>query len=157
MDRLNEISVRIRNGNTDDWKQYWNEDSRGRPTAPKHEESCRDAILSDLQLYLPNGINAALPEGHYADDKRSDMRIAYLDFHVPVEIKKNSHPGLWSAIRSQLIDSYVREPSTDGYGIYLVFWFGKDCTQPSPVGKLPASPQELQVQISGCAYGRGSA
>ena len=148
MDRLNEVSVRITNGNTDDWKQYWNEDSRGRPTAPKHEESCRDAILSDLQLYLPNGINAALPEGHYADDKRSDMRIAYLDFHVPVEIKKNSHPGLWSAIRSQLIDSYVREPSTDGYGIYLVFWFGKDCTQPTPVGKLPASPEELQARLA---------
>ena len=54
MDRLHEIATRIRKGNTDDWRQYWNEPSGQEPT-PKHEDYCRDALLSDLRHYLPSG------------------------------------------------------------------------------------------------------
>ena len=83
-DRLGEIGDRIRNGNTDDWRQYWNEDPHGRPCKPKREESCRDALLSDLRQCLPDEVDAQ-PEGHYADDKRADIRISCRDFQIPVE------------------------------------------------------------------------
>ena len=147
MDRLGEIATDTKDGVTNNWRIYWNEDSNGRPNKPKREESCRDALLSNLQLRLPDGVIAAQPEGQYARNKRSDIRIAYADFQVPLEIKKNSHRKLWSAMHRQLIEQYVRDPSTDGYGIYLVFWFGEKCTQPPPSGKRPDNPQELQALL----------
>ena len=146
MDRLVELGVHIQAGNTDDWRQYWNEDRHGRPRAPKHEDSCRDAILSDLRRSLPQGVDAQ-PEGQYARDKRADIRVSCRDFQVPVEIKKNSHADLWGACRTQLIEQYTRDPATDGYGIYLVFWFGPNRTQRSPSGHRPANLQELREHL----------
>ena len=148
-DRLGELGQRIRNGNTDDWGLYWNEDRHGRPREPKHEESCRDALLSDLQQCL-RGDADAQPEGHYANDKRADIRISCRDFQIPVEIKKNSHPKLWSALQDQLIAQYTRDPETDGYGIYLVLWFGEvdgHRNPPPPSGVYPDSPEALKARL----------
>ncbi len=147
MDRLREIAVQIRTGNTDDWRQYWNENSYGRPCSPKPENSCRDALLSDLrQRLLPHGVDAQ-PEGEYANDTRADIRVSCRDFQVPVEVKRNKHRELWRACKDQLIKQYTSDPATNGYGIYLVFWFGKDHTQPPPSGTRPDSPTVLEKQL----------
>ena len=143
-DRFQELARDIRRGNTDDWRQYWNEPHGQSPT-PKHEDHCRDALLSDLQRGLPEGVDAQ-PEGHYANDKRADIRVSCGDFQVPVEAKKNTHRDLWSALRNQLIASYTTDPATGGYGIYLVFWFGRELTQPSS-GSRPAAAEELKEQL----------
>ena len=145
MDRLRELAVHIRSGNTDDWSQYWNEPHKQPPT-PKHEDRCRDALLSDLQKRLPQGIDAQ-PEGQYANDKRADIRVSSGNFQVPVEIKKNMHRDLWSACKNQLIKLYTSAPDTNGYGIYLVFWFGKERTQPPPSGTRPANARELKRRL----------
>ena len=141
-DRLCELAVKIRTGNTDDWRQYWNE----QPRTPRHENFCRDALLSDLRERLPDGVDAQ-PEGQYARDRRADIRVSCRDFQVPVEVKKNGHRNLWSAMKNQLIKQYANDPSTNGYGIYLVFWFGKNYTQPPPTGLRPDNPQELQTKL----------
>ena len=146
VDLIDEIAIQIRTGNTDDWRQYWNEDSYGRPERPKREESCRDALLSDLRLRLPEGVIDE-PESHDADDKRADIRVSYQDFKVPVEVKKSSHRDLWSALRNQLIAKYSRSPATGGYCIYLVIWFGSDSVTPPPFGELPTTPSELQTRL----------
>ena len=146
MDRLEEIGEQIQTGNTDDWRQYWNEDHYGRRDSPKHEDACRDAMLSDMRLRLPQGVDAQ-PEGQYARDTRADIRVSSQEFQVPVEVKKNRHADLWSACRTQLIESYTRDPATDGNGIYLVFWFGENRTQRPPSGTRPANPQELQERL----------
>lgn len=145
MDRLGELAVQIRKGNTDDWRQYW-EGLRGQSPAPKHEDDCRDALLSDLQQCLPQGVDAQ-PEGHYVNDKRADIRVSYGGFEVPVEVKKNTHRDLWRAIRDQLMVRYASAPETDGYGIYLVFWFGKQYTQAPPSGHRPADTAELKKRL----------
>ena len=149
-DKLCELAVKIQTGNTDDWRQYWNEDGAGKPCTPKHENTSRDTLLSDLQERLPRFIDAQ-PEEQYARDKRADIRVSCLGFQVPIqvpiEVKKNTHRDLWSAMQDQLIKLYTIDPATDGYGIYLVFWFGKDYTQPPPSGLRPASPQELQRKL----------
>ncbi len=145
MDILADMAKRIRDGNTSDWRQYWTPSKK--PVTPEHEDFCRDALLSDLRLKLaPLGIDAQ-PEGHYADNKRSDIRVSYCDFNVPVEIKKNKHPDLWSAIKTQLITKYTRDPGADGYGIYLVFWFGTEGCQMPPSGKRPTSAHELRERL----------
>ena len=135
---LRDISRNIRDGNTSDWKQYWNVDRYNRAERPKPEDACRDAILSDLKDRLkPLNIDAQ-PEGRYADDKRSDIRVSFGKFNVPVEIKKSCHRDLWSAIRRQLIAKYTRDPGAHGYGIYLVFWFGNtEHCRPTPGDKPP--------------------
>ena len=145
VDRLQEIAMRIRTGNTDDWRQYWNEPSGQEPT-PKHEDHCRDALLSDLRQCLPPGIDAQ-PEGQYASDNRADIRVACRDFQVPIEIKKNSHRELWRAIQNQLIAQYAIDPATGGHGIYLVFWFGRNYTRRAPDGDRLDSPEELKRQL----------
>ena len=145
VDRLQEIATRIRKGNTDDWRQYWNEPSGQEPT-PKHEDHCRDALLSDLRQCLPPGIDAQ-PEGQYANDKRADIRVACRDFQVPIEIKKSTHPKLWSAIRKRSwLHSYTIDPATGGYGIYLVLWFGREGCRPGPAGR-PTSAAELEKRL----------
>ena len=149
MDRLDEIADRIRNGNTDEWHNYWNEDSHGRPTDPKPENTCRKVLLSDLRQCLPAEVDAQ-PEGHYANDRRADIRVSCRDFQIPVEIKKNGHRNLWSALRDQLIARYVRDPATDGHGIYLVFWFGETdgCRTPPPAtGTRPGDPEALRMRL----------
>ena len=143
---LRVIGQRIRTSNTDDWRQYWDDDSQYRPDRPKHENRCRDALLSDLRNELPSAVDAQ-PEGEYAQDRRADIRIACDDFHVPVEVKKNEHPDLWSAPQNQLIKHYASDPATGGFGIYLVFWFGADRTQLAPSGKRPATPEELETRL----------
>ena len=145
-DLLEEMAARIRTGNTDDWRQYWNVNHHGQPASPRHEDPCRDALLSDLKMQLPQGVDAQ-PEGQYANDARADIRIAHQDFEVPVEVKRNAHRGLWSAPRNQLIAQYTIDPATGGHGIYLVLWFGEEHTQPPPSGTRPANPQELKNRL----------
>ena len=148
-DHLSEIAIRIRDGSTSDWRQYWNVDSHNRVEEPKPEDGCRDTLLSDLRLRLePIDIDAQR-EGNYADDKRADIRVSYGKFNVPIEIKRRHHPDLWTAIRTQLIAKYTRDPGADGHGIYLVFWFGNHETgMPTPdAGPPPKSVEELKRRL----------
>ena len=145
MDHLAGLARDIRKGNTDDWRQYWNE-PRGRSPTPKHEDQCRDALLSDLRRLLPEEVGAE-PEGQHSNDKRDDILVSRQDLRVPVEIKRNKNRSLWSALRDQLIAQYTSDPATGGYGIYLVFWFGRDGTPPPPTGAPPATAEELQDRL----------
>ena len=146
MDRLREIAEEIRTGNTNNWRPFWNEGARREPIAPKHENSCRDALLSRLRERLV-GTADAKPEGNYANDRRADIRVACGNFHVPIEVKKDSHRELWSAVRDQLLAYYAEDPATDGYGIYLVLWFGEQ-GPPPPDGPPPRSAGELETRLT---------
>lgn len=142
-DHLRQLAESIARGNTSDWRQYW-DSPQGAPQ-PRHEDLCRDALLSDLRRLLPEGIDAQ-PEGRYAADRRADIRVSCKGFNVPVEIKKSTHRTLWSAIGTQLTE-YAKDPRADGHGIYLVFWFGpEDCPRP-PDGEKPQTPQQLEAQL----------
>ena len=153
VDRLDEIARKIRTANTNDWRPYWNEDQYRKPTEPKHENSCRDALLATLRGYLPEEADAQ-PEGQYVNDRRSDIRInvACREFHVPVEIKKNTNPTLWSALRKQLIEGYARDPATSGHGIYLVFWFGEEHIPAAPAGARPNSADEFRERLQSTLF-----
>ena len=54
---------------------------------------------------------------------------------------------LGSAIHDQLIKKYTRDPRAHDYGIYLVFWFGADKTQPPPSGQRPYTAEELEKRL----------
>ena len=132
--------------NSNPWRPFWNEDPHQEPTEPKPENSCRDALIRHLRSRVPLGIDVQ-PEVRYATEARADIRLSCRDFHVPVEVKKNGHRDLWSAIRNQLVGQYAIDPATGGYGIYIVLWFGANRTQPPPSGRRPGSPDELGARL----------
>ncbi|MDP1651816.1 MAG: hypothetical protein Q8L56_03740 [Rhodocyclaceae bacterium] len=149
-DHLRDLARKIRDGSTNDYRQYWSYDTSGKPIRPKPENDCRDTLLSDLTERLGKLGVDAIKECYYAEDKRADIRISCggaSRFNVPIEIKKDSHPDLWRAMREQLIERYTRDPGADGFGIYLVFWFGgKDMPLPQE-GKKPRSAAELEERL----------
>ena len=148
-DELEALSIKIRDGNTSAWLQYWNVNQYNQPTEPRPEGSCRDAVLSDLQERLGQiGIDAE-KEGVYADDKRSDIRVSFAGFNIPVEIKRSCHPDVWTAVRSQLMAKYTRDPDAAGYGIYLVFWFGDtEKCRPTKCGDwTPKTAEGVRLRI----------
>ena len=145
IDVLNELTRHIPNSSSNSWRLFWNE-LNGKPDHPKYENSCRDALTVLLGPRLPNGFDLQ-SEAHYVHGNRSDIRVAYGGFNVPIEIKRNENRKLWSAIETQLIRKYTREPETGGFGIYLVFWFGADYTQAPPDGQRPESPQQLKYLL----------
>ena len=147
VDQLQEFADVIQKGDTNAWRQFWNVDPYDRPDNRRPENSCRNTLLTALQQRLqPRGIDAR-GEVQHANDKRTDICVSYDGFQVPLEIKRNDHRDLWSALRNQLITQYTSHPGADGYGIYLVFWFGKEYTQPPPSGKRPATVTELQERL----------
>ncbi len=151
LEHLRQMARNTRDGNTSDWRQYWNVDRHNRPLSPRPEAACRDALLSDLRSRLLQvGIDVE-PEVRFADDKRADICVSYGQYRVPIEIKRSCHRRLWSAIRSQLIARYIRDLGTGGHGIYLVFWFGdtEGCRPTPPMTGLPPdSAQELEHRLT---------
>ena len=150
VDLLQKLGEEIRKSDADVWRQYWNVDSDRRPVEPRPESSCRDTLLQALRGCLPDGISAGR-EGQHPNEKRDDIWVAGQDFRVPLEVKKNSNRRLWSALRSQLIAQYTSTLGCDGYGIYLVFWFGREHTQPAPSGVPPIGPEELRERLKEAA------
>ncbi|MDE0514010.1 MAG: hypothetical protein OXI88_19775 [Gammaproteobacteria bacterium] len=144
-EHIRELADQIRNGNTNDYRQYWKE----YPSKREREDDCRDRFLSDLKPLLKHMNFDALPEGRSANDGRVDIRVSLRgDFNVPVEIKCSDSKDLWHNIRTQLIDRYVIDPGTQGYGIYLIFWFGADKVTPPPnSGSNPKTPVELEERL----------
>jgi hypothetical protein len=143
VDHLKQLIHDIRNGNTNDYGQYWNGDT------PRIEDDCRDTLLSDLQrLLVRHGVGAE-PEGRYADEKRADIKVIATPYQIPIEIKREMHSDVWKAIPEQLIAKYGRELASDGYGIFMVFWFtGKLTAVPSDGGTKPKTPLELQERLT---------
>ena len=149
-EHLRDLESHIRGDNSDPWRQFWADDQNAPPKKPKHEESCRDALLSMLCNRLPAGVDAQ-PEGQYAADRRADIRVAFKDFNIPIEIKKNSHAELWTAIQDQLIAKYTTDPETGGYGIYLVLWFGSQacgCLRHPTDYDRPKTPEALAHKLN---------
>lgn len=142
-DCLTSIGRQMR-GDTSDWRQYWNTPTNGN-WEPKVENLCRDNLLSDLRPALPPDVSAK-PEGVYADDRRADIRVTHRNINIPVEIKRSSHKDVWKAMRDQLINRYAKDPNADGYGIYLVFWFGAEHCTPYQ-GKRLGTPAKIEAAL----------
>lgn len=133
----------IRHSNTNDYRQYWKGETH------EIEEECRNRFLSDLRPLLEHvGVNT-VPEAFYADEKRADIKAMYPPYQVPIEIKGDWSSDLWKAIPDQLVAKYGRERSSDGNGIFIVFWVtGKFKSIPTDGGDRPKTPQELQRRLA---------
>ncbi|WNF46526.1 hypothetical protein RHP75_19455 [Pseudomonas sp. SG20056] len=146
---LDDIVHELRNTNDDGYRMFWNI-TKAQPTGRREENLCRDVLLSRLRSRLTaHGISIA-PEYDHAGDKRADL---YLDYRnqlaLPIEIKRDDHANLWTALRDQLITQYVDAPKSEGHGIYLVLWFGDSKKLKNPPNRQPkpTTPAELKTKL----------
>jgi len=148
---LDDIGVRIASGNSDAFKRFWNENGRGGIKDPKPEESARDVLLDLLRERLYPLSLTVEPEGHMARDKRADIVISQKGLKGVIEIKRQSHGEVWTAINTQLDRLYARDPDTQGCGVYCVLWYGSK-HRPSiracpDCGASPGSAREMQSRL----------
>ena len=148
LQHLEDLNSVIAATNVDEFKQFWNEDKYGRVNLPKIEESCRDRLVPLLRTRTIAQKIAIEPEGHMAADKRADIVASLTGMKLVVELKRDSHAKVWVAIEEQLERFYTRDPEAQGYGIYVVLWFGSKRTSailrpPSP-HKRPESARAMQ-------------
>jgi hypothetical protein len=67
------------------------------------------------------------------------------------ELKRDYHAEVWTAAEAQLERFYAHDPDAQGFGVYIVFWFGKKSgkTIPSPPGgkARPTSASEMEAML----------
>ncbi|MCH7692857.1 MAG: hypothetical protein IID50_05375 [Proteobacteria bacterium] len=153
VDILDDIAADIRGNNANMWKSFWTHAGRGKLDKPKIENDSRDAMLPWIRPYLSARGITIEPEGAAADQKRVDIRLTSAGTGtLPIEVKRNQNDELWTAMRDQLLERYTDDPSTGGYGIYLVIWSGKGgngCkSPPKELGiDTPKTAMELQAAL----------
>jgi hypothetical protein len=144
LDGLDIVQKYVRDGDTRAWSAYW---SGGNPLT---ENDCRDRLLDHLRPHLPAPL-LAMPEITMPNIKRSDIAVINGPLGLPIEIKGQWHPEVWTAPSSQLIDKYTRDCRANGRGIYLVLWFGNDNAKPltpDPHSATPpTSPSEMRDRL----------
>ena len=147
---LRDLAVQIRHGSTSDWRQFWNVDRYNRPERPKPENAGRDIIASSLATRMEGRGVSVHCEAAHANDTRTDIQVSGAGFRIPVEVKRSCHGELWSALESQLIAKYCADPDSEGYGIYLVLWYGDaptNCRRPARNGTAVGSASELETLL----------
>jgi len=137
---LEQLANEVRYDHSNPYRSYWNGEK------PRLENECRDTLLYPLKKELKRFKVEVLKEGSYADDTRADIRVSFNgEMNIPIEIKRSSDPNLWEAMREQLMKKYATGTDTGGYGIYIVFWFGKP--RSSPEGYKLKTAIELQQSL----------
>ncbi len=151
LDVLDDVAKKLRTSHANPYKIFWKYTSDSSPINQKIENDCRDALLVLLQEKLLHLDIDDVPEAQYFNHKRSDIRLAYgAAMALPIEIKRDSNQDLWTACQTQLIDKYAIDPKSQGYGIYLVLWFGSGnvSTRYMTDGRRrPQSASELEQRL----------
>ncbi|MCC7248455.1 MAG: hypothetical protein IT473_07520, partial [Lysobacter sp.] len=102
LDQLDTIARQIAHGNTDAYKQFWNENAHAKVVSPKPEESARDALIVMLRPRLYPFDLSVEPEGHMARDKRADIVVQAPGMKCLIELKRDYHAEVWTAAEGQL-------------------------------------------------------
>jgi hypothetical protein len=119
---------------------------------PLTENVCRDRLTALIEAALPFGIQS-IPERAMPNGRRADLALLLGDLQLPIEMKGQWNPQVWSAANDQLDAFYSIEWRAQNVGIYLVFWFGPDAPAgrrlrlpPAPETR-PASPEGMKVAL----------
>lgn len=145
LDYLREVAHEIRNRNTDPWRAFWQDEH-----TPAYEEPSRDRLVDILRMRFDRVGVSVEPEGHMARDKRADIILQRPGYaKLPIEVKRETHPDLWTSAENQLQKLYTPDPECDGHGIYLVLYFGMaGGGLRTPNGKVITSAAELEDALA---------
>lgn len=159
LDVLVFLQNRIRNSAEKDYEIFWHhmKTTKDKDSTPHDENYCRNRIASAITPYLERYSISTDIEGAMPNDGRCDLLIRHKSMVLPVEIKGQWHPKIWSAAASQLRD-YTNDYRADGRGIYLVLWFGeldnKSKKGPhgssNPIINKPKTAEEMRTGLKAC-------
>lgn len=126
-DHLKSLIEEIEHGAGSGFRTFWNVSGAGdQLQSPVTENEARSRLGDRLNERLaPLGIKAD-SEGNYSGGNRGDLKVIYRSMNVPVEVKRHYNREVWEAPETQLKEKYAIDPGSEGYGIYLVLWFGED-------------------------------
>jgi hypothetical protein len=143
-DELRELGKRLRGSSEDEVNLFWTDDG-----GPRTENECRDRVVALLRGHLaPLSIYPA-DEADMPQGKRADIVFQHGGLLLPVEAKRQQHPGLWTAIDRQLEAFYTGHWQAEGQGLFLAFWFGSEYPIPARPGGMSniTTAAELQAAL----------
>lgn len=149
---LGHLAREIRHGANQPWRLFWNTMSRGGLHTPNSEIDCTRQLIQLLKSELkPYGMNLVLPEAQQANGTRVDVLFPGDGFgNLPLEAKLHWNAEIWTAPEDQLA-GYAQSPGADGFGIYVVYWFGSKHRSVPGIrargGTQPVSSEELRSMI----------
>lgn len=145
MAQLASLAEHIRFDDTNKIRLFWR-DTTKKGAMPKVENDCRDVLYGFLRDRMQFFGVQVEKEIHAANEKRCDIHASVtIDGRrvaIPIEIKKEDHPEVWTAWQDQLLAQYSTNPAANGLGIYLILWFGVS-PKAFPRGKKPKSAQQM--------------
>ncbi|WP_161598972.1 NACHT domain-containing protein [Aidingimonas lacisalsi] len=141
VEELRELGRRLRGSSEDEIDLYWTDDG-----LPRTENKCRDRTVSLLRGHLTPLSIDIIGEADMPQDKRADIIFQHDGLLLPLEAKRQQHPGLWNAIEGQLEAFYTGHWQAKGQGLFLTFWFGSAYLVPARPdgGAKPTTASELQ-------------
>jgi len=150
LELLDETQKKIKSSELDSYKMFYEDGKNKRPNTPHGENYCRDRLTDLLKPYIEPYQFRLDTEKDMPDDKRADLVCNSSEMQLPIEVKGQWHPDLWTAMNDQLGDLYLKEYQSQGQGIYLVFYFGENSTKkPKINGKYkPQNALELQEHLT---------
>ncbi len=146
LEELSIVQGKIDHDDVDSWRGFY--DDCGVPYA---EERCRDSLLSLLRQ--GNSGVTYEPEAHVANDKEVDITCAVGTLRLPIEVKGQWHKEVWAAADQQLDQLYASDWRAEGYGIYLVLWFGEQTSSNKAIAspgrgiERPVSPEQMKEML----------
>lgn len=115
------------------------------------ENAASQYIADRLRLRLEHRQVFINNEYHMHNQKRCDIVCSKIINGkrkiVPIEVKGQWHSEVYSAFDSQLNQLYTIHPDSEGQGIYLVLWFGKDEKVANRKGHCIQNAEELYQKI----------
>ncbi|TRW48718.1 ATP-binding protein [Aliidiomarina halalkaliphila] len=157
IDELQALQKRLNGSELHSKKSFYDKEINsddGKKTAHlRHcdEEDCSREVANKMQVSLqPRRIKIDL-ESRMSDEKRCDITVTYIDGNcnlmVPIEAKGQWHRELYTASSEQLERLYTKHPDAGGYGIYLVYWFGRNEKIAGKVASEISTADELRSSI----------
>lgn len=150
VEELRRYQSTLRTAQDTPWKSFWNTDQYGSATQPRIENQCRDRLFELLGARMETyGVTAVLPEARRGEETRVDVLIlSHVGMNLPIEVKRGHNTELWTAPSTQL-RGYAADERAHGFGIYLVFWFGREFPLPAREdgGEKPITAGALEAQL----------
>lgn len=131
LDVLDRYQARLRGDDVGRVKLFYG------PDGPLDENTCRDRLAMQLADQMPFGIEL-VPERQMPEGRRADLVVALGGLQLPIEAKGQWNRQLWTAADQQLDAFYGKDWRAQGFGIYLVFWFGAAMPRPRHLQAPPA-------------------
>ncbi|PWF23218.1 hypothetical protein DD235_09525 [Corticimicrobacter populi] len=121
---------------------------------PYDENTCRDRLTLMLTSVLEQYGIQRITEADMPKSKRADLAFAYGQFQLPMEVKGQWHPEVWTAASTQLDANYLIDWRSEQRGIYCVLWFGdvptssrRRLTPPPDEQQAPQSAEEMRTML----------